>query len=238
MDARPIALLWLALALAMGLPSAAAAEAAQRDLTDEEVARRLAFIETRLDSHRRHAEIWHWSWTVINGGAAVGLGIAAGLTDSRSDRINFATQAALASFGVVDLYFTRPIPGRQGADPIRALPQTSHAERLEALDAAEALLRDSARRDRFRKGWRAQVGNVAVNLAAGGIVWAAGDGEAGLITALSGIAGGLLYLYTEPWGRNADLIEYEHLTAESPRRPASSWSVVPNGMGVALRYDF
>jgi hypothetical protein len=236
MNARRIAALWLA--LAVGLPSAAAADAAQDDPTDEEIARRLSFIETRLDSHRRHAQIWHWSWTVINGSAAVGLGIAAGLTDSRSDRINFATQAALASFGVVDLYVTRPIPGRKGADPIRALPQASHAERLEALHAAEALLRDSARRDRFRRSWRVQLGNVAVNLAAGGIVWAAGDGEAGLITALSGMAGGLIYLLSEPRGRNADLIEYEHFTAQSPKRPASGWSVAPHGMGVALRYDF
>ena len=238
MNARPVAVLWLALAVGLPPGSAGAADAARDEPTDEEIARRLSFIETRLDSHRRHAQIWHWSWTAINGGAAVGLGVAAGLTDSRSDRINFATQAALASFGVVDLYVTRPIPGRKGADPIRALPQTSHAERLEALRAAEELLGDSARRGRFRRSWRVHVANVAVNLAAGGIVWAAGSSEDAIITALSGMAGGVLYLVSEPRGRETDLDEYENFTAESPKRPDSGWSVVPNGMGVALRYDF
>jgi hypothetical protein len=236
MDVRPVAVLWLA--LAVGLPSAAVADAANDDPTDDEIARRLSFIETRLDSHRRHAQVWHWSWTAINGGAALALGVAAGLTDSRTDRINFATQAALASFGVVDLYVTRPIPGRKGADPIRALPQGSHAERLEALHAAEELLRDTARRDRFRRGWRAHVGNVVVNLAAGGVVWAAGSGEDAAITALSGMAGGLLYLLSEPWGRNTDLVEYERFTGQSPKRPESRWYLAPNGTGVALRYDF
>jgi hypothetical protein len=238
MDDRSLAALWLALVVAL-LPAAArAADAERDDPTDQEIARRLSFIETRLDSHRRHAEIWHWSWAVINGGAAVGLGIAAGLADDTPDRVNFATQSALAGFGALDVILLRPIPGRMGADPIRALPQSTHAERLEALREAEERLRRSARRDRFRMDWRVHVANVAVNLAAGGIVWAAGDGEAGLITAASGMAGGLLYLLTEPPGRNADLVEYERFAGQPPSRPTGGWSLVPRGTGIALRFDF
>jgi hypothetical protein len=50
------------------------------DLSDPVIEKRIRFIEAKLDSHKRHGEIWYWSWMAINGGAFVGLGVAAGLT--------------------------------------------------------------------------------------------------------------------------------------------------------------
>lgn len=85
--------LWLVVG-AGGLPVIA------QDASDAEVRRRLAFIEERLDGHQQHTEIWHGAWTVINGGAAVGLAISAGLASSSDDRINFATQSVVALIGV------------------------------------------------------------------------------------------------------------------------------------------
>ena len=166
--------LWLVVG-AGGLPVIA------QDASDAEVRRRLAFIEERLDGHQQHTEIWHGAWTVINGGATVGLAISAGLASSSDDRINFATQSVVALIGVGDQYLFRPIPGLDGANPIRTLPDTTSEERREKLAKAEAILRASAAREAERTGWIYHAGNAALNGLAGTVIGVFGDTKDGII---------------------------------------------------------
>lgn len=225
--------------IAWGLPLASSA--AQSDLSDAEIARRTRFIEERLEASKRHAQIWYWSWLTVNAGSAVGLGIAAGFPASPADVVNYVSQAALALAGVADLTWIRPLQAREGAAPIRQLPNATHAERLERLQRAEALLHGNARRAASRKRWPIHVANFLINAVAGGMTWAAGDPTSAAIAAGSGIAAGELYIWTEPGQPEQDLKDYERFVSQqaASQQPADTgWSIVPMAGGLAISYRF
>jgi len=222
---------WLILGTG-GLPVVA------QDASDAEVKRRLTFIEERLDGHQQHTEIWHGAWTVINGGATVGLAISAGLASSGDDRINFATQSVVALIGVGDQYLFRPIPGLGGAQPIRTIPDTTPEERREKLAKAEAILRASAAREAERTGWLYHAGNAALNGLAGTVIGVFGDTKDGIIAGAAGFLGGIAYAFSEPWGRQQDLRDYERLAAGLSAAKSNRWSVASSGGGLMLRYHF
>ena len=223
--------LWLTFG-AGGLPVVA------QEASDAEVARRLSFIEERLDARQQHTEIWQGAWTVINGGAVVGLAVSAGLVSSSDDRINFATQSVVALIGVGDQYLFRPIPGLGGAQPIRTLPDTTSEERREKLAKAEGMLRASAAREAERTGWMYHAGNAALNGLAGTVIGVFGDPKDGIIAGAAGFLGGIAYAFTEPWGRQQDLRDYERLVTGLPAAKSSGWSVTSSGGGLMVRYHF
>jgi len=206
-------------------------------LTDEQIESRTAFIEEHLDRHRRHAERWVWGWTIVNGGAAVALGILGGLADKRVDRVSYLSQAGLATVGVVDLHLLRPIPAVNGADSIRALPGSTLAERRLRLQRAERLLERSARRPGEPWDLWPHLGNLLINTAIGVGVWKAGNSRDGLISGISGAAVGELYLLSQPTGWKEDLEAY-HRFVSGPREPRVSWTLVPMGLGLAVHCRF
>lgn len=228
-----------ALVLALLSPGAAPGQepGAIGTLSDEEVERRYRFIEERLDSHRTRAQIWHWSWTAINGGAAIGLGIAGGLASSTEDRVSLFSQAALAGVGVADLYLLRPLPARDGAAPLRKLPASTPAERRARLAQAELLLRRAAGRPGGWRDWWPHLANLLVNTAVGIAVWQTGTTEDALIVGISGAAVGEVYIFSQPQGWVEDLEAYERMTTPGAH-PGGRWSLVPSSGGIAVRYEF
>ena len=227
---------WTALWLTLGAGGVPAV--AQDDVSDAEIARRIAFIEEKLDGRKGHTEKWQGTWSVINGGATVGMAIVAGLSSSSDDRIYYATQSVVALIGIGDQYLFRPIPGLNGAQPIRTLPDTTPEERREKLAKAEAMLRASAAREAERTGWSYHAGNVAVNGLAGTVIGVFGDTKDGIIAGSFGFLGGLAYAFTEPWGRKQDLRDYERLRAGLPSARPGGWTVKYAGNGFMLRYSF
>jgi hypothetical protein len=210
---------------------------AAADPSPEEVDRRLAFLEARLDAKRTHARAWHWTWTGVNGGAAVGLAVLGGLADSDSDRVNLFSQSALALVGLADLYWMRPMTARDGFDPVRAMPGATPDDRRARLERAEAMLRKAARRPSGRTHWWPHLGNLVLNSAVGLGVWAAGSTKDALLSAGSGMAIGELYLWSEPQWRD-DWEDYERLRAGFAREPRARWSLAATPGGVRLRCEF
>ena len=184
-----------------------------------------------------HAQIWYWSWMTVFAGSTVGLSVGAATTDHGADRANYISQAVLSASGVGDLLF-RPFEARFGADPIRGLPETTAEERRRKLERAEGLLRANAARAATRTSWPLHLLNAAANGAAGLIVWAAGDGEAGAISALTGTLSGEAYIWTEPGGPVQDLKDYQRFRSAQPARAAGGWSIVPALGGVNVQYRF
>ncbi len=206
-------------------------------LSDEEVERRFTFIEQRLDSHRTHAEVWHWGWTVINGGAAIGLGIAGGLADSTEDRVSLLSQAGLAGVGLADLYLLRPLPARDGAASLRELPASTPAERRARLAQAEVLLRRAAGRPGGWRDWWPHLGNALLNTAVALAVSETGSTEDALIVGISGVLVGEIYIFSQPRGWDEDLEAYRRMTTPVAHS-GGRWTVVPRARGIAFRYDF
>ena len=219
-----VALVMTLLSAGAGGPASAepSAVADVRD-PDRKIEQRIGFIEDRLDSRRQHAQIWYWGWLTVYSASTVGLGIEAANADKRTDHANYVSQAVLAAVGVGDLLLFRPLDARFGADPIRALPETTPAERQEKLDSAEARLRANAARAATRTSWPLHLANAAANVAAGLVVWAAGDGKAGAVSALIGTLGGEAYIWTPTTNSSALASRRVRSAAgESCRRLAAS----------------
>jgi hypothetical protein len=195
-------------------------------LPDAVIEDRIRFIETRLDAHRRHGEIWYWSWMVINGAAVVGLSVAAGVTDNTADRVNFGSQAGLAALGVAD-QLLRPLEARHGADPVRDLPEATRTEKLKKLAAAETLLRSNAKRACERENWLFHLLNLLLNAGVGVATGIAGDSGSGAVSAGAGFVAGEIYILGQPWGPKEDWEAYQQLVSRvQEKRSACLWPLV------------
>jgi hypothetical protein len=229
----------LALLVSTGEPAVAAAPQAapEAGVPERAVRERLRFIEERLDSHRLHANLWYWGWMTVFVGSTPYNAIGAATTDHGADRANYIAQGVLSLGGIGDLLF-RPFDARFGADPVRALPGATPEERRQQLERAEALLRANAERAETRTSWLHHLANAAANGVAGLVVWAAGDGKLGAISAATGTAVGEVQIWTEPGGPVQDLKDYQRFKAGHPAEAAGGWSIVPALGGVTVRYRF
>ena len=180
-------------------------------LSDSELARRTDFIERRLDARKTPAEIWHWSWLAVNGGAGVALNTALAVTeDAKEERSAAVVQAVLGAVGVATLYID-PMKARYGSEPLRALPEETREQRALKLQRGEVMLQENAARNAQRTSWVMHAGTVFMSAAAGLIVYAFGGKSDAVITGASTLAGGELLLWTTPPGPVHDLEDYRAL---------------------------
>lgn len=220
----------------VGLPTAAR----PLDLNDDEIEWRIGFIADRLEASRTHATIWHWSWSAISAGT-MAWQIAEAADDGDTDDRGLAiTEASKAFIGLVDLYWLRPMHSRTGAAELRGLPQATPAQKLAKLRKAEDILERNAARADDRYSWQVHLGNVLVNFAGAGAIWATGGGTGeALISAFSGILGGELMFWTEPGQPVRDLADYEKLTGGMSMSAApSEWRLVAIPGGLAVTRTF
>lgn len=209
-------------------------------LSDTEIERRIAFIETRLESARLPAEIWHWGWLAINGGAGTVLNTALAVEDDSSEGRSAAiVQAVYGTVGVV-FQFVDPLDARRGADPVRALPGATREQKIAKLERAERVLQQNARRSAERSSWIQHVGNALVSVAAGLVVFGFGGNEEAWITGGSIFAGGELFLWSTPPGPVRDLEAYRASIGATRSRAGPGFAVGPmrGGWGGALHVRF
>jgi hypothetical protein len=207
-------------------------------LSDEQIEQRLAFVTRRLDANRRHAQGWQYGSFAVNaGGMAVEAAFAA--TEEGSDRDFAIIESGKALIGTIYV-LAAPLPGRNGAEPVREMPSTTHDERAAQLAEAEAILYAANGRAHQRKGWLLHTGNVAVN-AAGAVPLLAEKsyGNAALSFFLDTAVGEAEILLT-PWQPETDWREYQDFVARGglPSEPRARWQLRPNGEGLAVELDF
>jgi len=208
--------------------------------TDAELDARLHFLEERLDAGRRHAQIWYYGWLGFNTACFAYTTTSAAVDSDRSrsfDIVN-ATQAAI---GVGDIVLLRPMPGRDGADPIRGPADASHADKVARLAKGEQMLVAGAQRADDRSSWTNHLGNLAFNLLGGGILLALHESHYAAVATLSGTAVGEVYIWSEPSRAPKDLEEYQHFIRDGAVAQSGSgtnWLVLPGGRGIALRLNF
>lgn len=213
---------------------------ADTTLSDSAIQQRIDFIERRLDDSRFHGQAWYWSWMTINGGSAVGLGIVAGLSKHEDDQVNNGVQAGLGTIGVADLLL-RPLGARHGADPVSGLPEGTRAEKIAKLRAAESQLHSNAERAEERTSLAQHAGNVGVNAAAGLAIALAGKPSDGLISFLSGVAGGEIQIWTQPWAPARDWADYQNQyggQASRTRMEAFLGPLASGGAHAGLRWQW
>jgi hypothetical protein len=236
-----------AILLLVGLASGVGAYAQQAALTDDQVKERLGFITAALEAGQPRAKTWWYGWIGACSAGAVGMGVLAA-TNWKSgpdvdnsfaqDMLVGGATSALAAVGLA----IDPFRPATAATKLRALPETSAAERSMKLKRAEELLRACARRERSGRNLTTHLLNIGANAAAGAVTIAAFDRPFvdGLVTFAAGEAFSLLYIFTQPMRATRDLKKYEtgYPAAAIAAAPKAAWSlsVWPGGLSFRLQF--
>ncbi|MFT3770028.1 MAG: hypothetical protein QM820_31760 [Minicystis sp.] len=218
-------------------PAQAATPAEQRD--DAEVARRLAFIQGRLDRGERSAKIWWHAWYTGYLTLAVGQGVIAVAVKSKETRADMAVGAVESALGAGALGVF-DFPARYAGSAVHALPEGTPEERRHKLAVAETLLRKSAEGEAFGRSWIAHAACAAV-AAGSGLLLGFGykRGWAALTNVIGSIAISEVQIWTQPTAAIGDWKDYQAGAFGGAARPAQkapgAWwqvSVLPGGVGV------
>jgi hypothetical protein len=238
-----------AIVLLIGLVSGIGAYGQQATLTDKQVTERLAFITSALEAGQPRARTWLSGWLAGYSAGAATMGILAATTwksgdmplpeggnDSAQDMLVGSGTFAL---GVVGLLID-PFTPATAAKKLRALPETSTAERQAKLVRAEELLRECARRERSGRSLTTHLLNAGVNAAAGVVTVAAFDRPFadGLVTFAIGEAVSLLNIFTQPMRATRDLKRYEAGYPAAAAVPRATWSLSVRPGGLSFRLQF
>ena len=234
----------IVLAVAVGVAGSARADDAggaetitinPSGLSNAELDARIAFIEQRLDANQKHAYYWQWGWTGFYGAGLVVQTIRGGMSEDNEHQVDYAVSAIKAAGGVARMYFS-PHPGRQGADPIRAMGGNTREAKARKLAKAEELLLASGHIADRRRSIKAHAGNVLVNVAGGAIIWGLGAPSKALESVLLGVAVGTANIFTAPWDANDDVDAYKARFSGTAR--GWNWKVVPTMGGAAVQVNF
>jgi hypothetical protein len=205
-------------------------------ISDAELDARLHFLEERLDDGEHRAKYWQWGWaSFFSGSVLYGTGRAIA-SDHAKGRVAHIVSAAESVIGTAHQFFW-PLPGRNGADPMRAIPGNSREAKIARLAAGEAELLAIAARTKDRTDWKYHVGNVALNAAGAGAIFAYGHDSDAWVALGTGIAIGEISIWTAPNRGRQDLDDYE-TRFEMKSASRVHWSIVPMMGGAGLRVTF
>ena len=205
-------------------------------LSDQELDRRIAWLQTTLENGSGYSKLWQHGWT---SGYALGVAIGtaqAATTNSDDTRISAIVTASKGVIGTARLLLT-PHPGRLGAQPMLDIPGNGRDARLRRLTAGETQLQRVADRAGKRLRWTRHAGNVALNLIGGAFVLGFGDETDAAVSTGVGVLVGELMIFTSPKRGEANLSAYQQRFAGAPR---SKWNIafVPTRGGAAIRIEF
>lgn len=207
---------------------------------------RIEFIESHLGDSESALQWWYWGWVAGYSALTVGQAIPGFLADEiESDadtadalRASMLVGASTAAIGAILVGVSYPT-GIGAPAVLAQMPEETEEQRAKKLAVAESLLEKSAEEEAFGSGWIAHAGNVAINLAAGMILWLGFDQlEDGLITFGTGWALGMVQILTQPTRAIDDWAEYRHRFdgGPSPEESALDWSIglFPGGVGLVV----
>lgn len=206
-----------------------------RELDEDELRARLAFLRDSLEDNRLHATVWYYGFLAVNGGGMAASATLAALERNEHNRLASILDASLAFIGTTYL-LARPLPGRDGAASVDALPSATHADRAAQLALAERTLYRAAGRARQRTGWLMHVGNLTLNGAAAGILVSQGALDDAAFLFGTNVAVGTAQILLAPWAPARSWAEYRAMVDDraAGRRRAAPWHVAPTADGVTV----
>jgi hypothetical protein len=125
-------------------------------LNDEELTRRIDFIQDRLDEGKLNATRWQYSWLYINGAIAFAqLGMSIDQTDSdeKNERYDNIVGGIAGLLATGDLILN-PLNSWNASAKLQNLPQTTGEEKKVKLQFGEQLLKDCADREIYGRSWQ------------------------------------------------------------------------------------
>lgn len=206
-------------------------------LSDAELDQRIAWLKTTLDATAGYSKFWQYGWA-SGYTLGIGIGVAQAATTSKNDtRVNSIVTASKAVIGTARMLWD-PHPGRLGADPMRAISGDDRSAKLQRLAVGESQLTRVSERAQKRLRWERHVGSVALNLVGGAFVAGFGDWEDALISTAVGVVVGEVMIFSSPKAAASNLSDYQQKFAGITRPDEWQVSLIPTGMGAAIRVDF
>lgn len=236
-------LVFTPLVLAIGLGSA---NATPKTISDEEVAKRLAFLEARLNQGEKAATLWWNVWFYGWEGLTMAQFAWALTTKDSGTRIDMAIGAASSTLGVLPLGLL-PFPAKTAPQDLAKFaantPNTPTARR-QKLIFAEHLLHAAADDEILRRSWVNHAVSIGVSIGVG-LILAVGYERPipGLFNTIGGIALSELQIFTQPTAAINDLHDYQRFgitpTPTTKQKPASiGFNVGPHSGGLSLSGRF
>jgi hypothetical protein len=206
-------------------------------LSEEDMERRLAFIEERLNAGRTSARYWQNGWSGFFAASAAFQGYKAIDSNDSDNELNHAVGAVKSAAGLT-LMLLRPLPAAKGAAPLQDLPADTPNEKEARLKAAKDLLHTNARRAMERKSWTRHLTGIAVNLIGSAIIATFGDTEDAVVSGLTGIAINQANIWSQPSRSINDRGDYEKEFPAVPETNEAAWRLTPmkGGMGITIPF--
>ncbi len=209
----------------------------QRHLSEEDMERRLAFIEDRLNAGRTSARYWQYGWSGFYAANMAAQGYMA-FKSSDGDHEARYIVGAVKSAAALALMLFRSLPATAGAAPLEDMPTDTPARKEARLKAAENLLRTNAARAAERKSWTRHLIAVGVHFIGSTTIAAIGDVKDAAISNISGIAMSQIHIWSQPYRAIDDLADYERAFPDPPPDETLNWELTPiqGGLGVTIRF--
>ena len=209
--------------------------AADDNLQDYEP--RMEFIESSLEENHQHARYWQNGWSTFYAVSAVAQTALWIDADNNDDSINYGINALKSVGGLADM-LVRPHPGHYGTKRLVTLPETTEEHRRERLDFGETVLRESAERAASRRTWKPHLKVIGVNVIAGALIAAFGDGGDALASSALGIAIGEANIWTQPTGYEEGWNNYQVTFSDRVGENTIRWQLVPMLNAIPLQGRF
>jgi len=103
-----------------------------------------------------------------------------------------------------------PFHARSSGSDLRKLPGSTPDELENKLDKAENWLERNYKQEKLGTSWLSHVGVIAVSMIGAGIVWHYNGSKNGIISALSNLAGGEAFIWTQPTKGIRDYNDYHN----------------------------
>ncbi|HXX35403.1 MAG TPA: hypothetical protein VEM15_13095 [Thermodesulfobacteriota bacterium] len=197
--------------------------------SESNISERINFIQTAFDKGQTRAKLWSYTWIAING---AGSGIQAYYAISSSHNRAFNIVGASESFLGLAVLFIDPFHARSSGSDLRKLPESTPEEMEYKLEKAEKWLERNYKQEKLGTSWLSHVGVLVISAVGAGIVWHYDGGKNGLISVLSSVAGGELFIWTQPTRGIKDYNDYRSKYKDAYNRiPERKYFVAPSKNG-------
>lgn len=212
-------------------------------MTGTDISQQIRWIQSRLDAGGAAAKRWQYGWCTAYGGLTYLFAGQAHMLDepNETDERHDAIVNSAASFAGLAGTLAFPMKTHTAAQTLKAMPESTEAQKQAKLQQAEALLRESAEREALGRSWQAHVLGASVSALAGvAVACDDGRGTDGLIMFATNLLVSEIQIFTTPTRATKDWQRYQQ---ERPGKSAKSSSesrffisVLPRG--IAAHYLF
>ncbi len=221
----------------MLIHSPAAADATNDTMIETDVSQQIRWIQASLDAGAGAAKRWQYGWSTAYGGLTylfAGQALMLDEPHESDDRYDAIVNSA-ASFAGLAGTLALPMKTHTAAATLKAMAESTEAQKRAKLQQAEALLRESAEREALGRSWQAHAVGAAVSALAGlAVACDDGRGDDGLIMFASNLLVSEVQIFTTPTRATKDWQRYQQgrlgQSAKSNSKSGFHLSVLPQGI--------